>query len=313
MNFKRSAIYVLGLLLLGCPWGLAAEELTVVSWNVENLFDWHKNELTPNETIFTESAVRVKLRKRAEIIKLLKPDIVGLGEIENRFLLKLLCDEYLKGEGYSYSTLVHESSTRGINVAMMSKRPFLSQSYSVPGFERGILASRFVVGGQPVYFLANHWKSRLGGGEDLRMKCAETCIDIADNRIPAYEGRKVPVVIMGDLNDESKNDSVKHLIEAGLTDTFAGVPADKRWTIVYHYRDKGYVGYEGFDHFFVRKPAEAPWFEWKESSVAYPPKMLTKKTIEGKEYVWPDRDVRDHMGYSDHMPIVGKFEVKEKP
>lgn len=288
-----------------------AEEIIIASWNIENLFDWHKSELTPDETVAKESATRVKLRKRAEIIKLIKPDILCLGEIENRFLLRLLCEEYLKDEGYNYYTLVEEKSPRGIDVGMIAKRPFFAQSFSVPGFDRGILAARFVIAGEPVYVLANHWKSRLGGGQDLRMNCANTVLDIADRIVPEYEGRAVAVIVAGDLNDEPKDPPVKHLIEAGMVDAFAPVPADQRWTIVYYYRDRGVVAYEAFDHFIYRAPASAPRFIWKEARVEYPPRMLTKRTIEGKQYVWPDRDIGNHLGYSDHMPIVGKFEIKE--
>ncbi len=158
-------IAVFGASLCSADRDLDAGEVRVAFWNVENLFDEYYDKRVPIADVFLPENVREKLQKDATIIRQLDADIVGLMEVENRGVLRELCQTYLADMGYKYFELSEESDARGIDVAMISRRPFLSHSVAVPSFYRGIFVSRFTFDGEPLYVIVNHWKSRFGGGE----------------------------------------------------------------------------------------------------------------------------------------------------
>ncbi|MEZ6052510.1 MAG: hypothetical protein R3C02_14170 [Planctomycetaceae bacterium] len=140
-----------------------AEELRIAFWNVENLFDQYVDKRVPTSDVFLPEHVQEKLEKDATIIRQLDADIVGLMEVENRGLLRELCEKHLADMGYRYFELSEETDDRGIDVAIISRRPFLSYSFEVPDFYRGVLVSRFSFDGEPLYVIVNHWKSRFEG------------------------------------------------------------------------------------------------------------------------------------------------------
>ena len=284
------------------------EEIDVAFWNVENLFDEYVDQRTPEADVFLKENVQEKLRKDAEILKLLDADVVGLMEVENRGVLRELCEEHLKGLGYKYYELSDETDERGIDVALISRRPFLSFSFSVPEFDRGILVGRFTAGDKPFYVVANHWKSRFGGGADLRMNCAKRVVEIVEEIIPSWEQGPVPIIVGGDFNDDDVDDSVQFLESRELRNLLSDLPPEKRWTLPYDDRGERRVIYNGFDHIFVNA-ALAQGTDWRVSDarVVRPRVMLQTRRLYGQLHLWPDDDDRDHIGYSDHFPVVCKL------
>jgi endonuclease/exonuclease/phosphatase family metal-dependent hydrolase len=309
--------WLMMLLTLATLGSAAAGDLTVACWNVENMFEWTKDEGRPgsNEERPSEATSRLKMRRDAEIIKELNADIIGLVEVENRHIVRRFVTEYLDN-AYPHFILIDEQDPRGIDTALISKRPFLARSFEVPGFPRGILACRFMIEGEPFYILVNHWKSRRSDNgqptEPQRIACAKRVIEIVTKEIPSYEGRKVPVAIMGDLNDDDGDPSVKLLSsEGGMINSFDGMPADKRWTLPFHNREKNEVVYNGFDHALISPELkDGKGLEWVSTEVVRPERMTTTRTYNGKQYVWTKRDFRDSVGYSDHYPVRMKLTVK---
>lgn len=289
-----------------------AEDITVAFWNVENLFDSTVDRRNTREDLFVPSALREKLRKDGEIIRDLNADIVGLMEVENRAILRQLIDEELADLGYGYHALLEERDERGIDVALISRFPFLCYSFDVPDFSRGILVARFVKGDQPFYVIVNHWKSRFGGGEELRMRCSQRVVELVKEIIPQLEGRReVPVLIGGDFNDDDTDAAVRNLEQQGLINTLKPLPREDRWTLPYHNRDSGSVEYNGFDHVFINTQLRDGMHGvgWVRSDVVRPPRMVTSRRINGREYVWPDDDHNAHIGYSDHFPVTATLTV----
>lgn len=297
-------------------WGanVCAGELTIACWNVENLFDEYREERAPDATVYRKEVLNEKLAKDARVIKELAADIVGLVEVENRHVLRNLCTEHLRDQGYKYFELIEERDPRGIDGAIISKIPFLSRSFPVEEFPRGIFTARFMVGGEPLYVLVNHWKSRIGGGADQRKRCADEVLRIIRDELPKYEGKPVAALIMGDFNDEDHDESVKTLETGGLVNTLKAFPQAERWTLPYHNRQMGKVLYQGFDHCFITPNlSNGMAVQWLESKVARFPFMLRKRTIDGQQYDWPDDDYGDHIGYSDHLPVVARLKVPDSP
>ena len=294
------------LVCFGVPSAAQARDITVASWNVQNLFDTHKDTDEPGEPVLTDKQLHIKLTKLAEVIRTLQADIVGLVEVENRNLLRKLCTEYLPEDRYDYFMLIEETDRRGIDVAMISKLPFTAFSFAIPGHTRGILACRFTYDGDPFYVLVNHWKSHIDGGGEIRMACAQRTVELTRDVLPRYEGHAVPMLIVGDLNDSDDAESVLTLEQAGLTNMLKELPQSKRWTMPWwNARDKK-VEYDAFDHVF----ANAEMIDHKgidvvpgSARVVRPEFMVRKRMLNGVEYDWLDNSFLRHIGYSDHFPV----------
>ncbi len=302
------------LLIVFLPIASPADELTVACWNAENLFDMRKDTDHPGERVPKEAEFKNKMTKLAEVVKYLKADIVGLTEVENQGVLRTLTRDYLADQGYEHFLLIEQMDPRGIDMALISKLPFTAFSFDIPGHTRGILAGRFTIGGEPFYVLVNHWKSRVGGGEELRMACAKRTLEVANDMLPRYEGRKVPALIMGDFNDDDDNESVLTLEKGGLLNTLKSQPAGMRWTYPWWDNDNKKVHYHSFDHVFVNDAmTDQKGIELVPNSarVVRPSFMLRKRKLNNVDHEWVDGSYADHIGYSDHLPVVAKVRTAD--
>jgi len=118
----------------------AQEPFTAAWWNVENLFDTRDDPAT-NDDEFTPEGERRWTRRRLAnkvngIYKTLAmmdlPDVVGLGEVENKFVLRELCQGTpLSRVPYRY---VHYDSPdrRGIDVALIYRTDRFTVTASRP-------------------------------------------------------------------------------------------------------------------------------------------------------------------------------------
>jgi endonuclease/exonuclease/phosphatase family metal-dependent hydrolase len=280
--------------------------LTIAFWNVENLFDEYADRRAPEADVLRDETLQQKLRKDAQVLRALNADIVGLMEVENRGVLRDLCERHLADVGYEYYQLIEETDPRGIDVALISRHPFLVCSFDVDGFPRGVLVGRFSFDGQPLYVVVNHWKSRFNGGEQTRMDCARRVEEIINHIIPQYEGRPVPILIGGDLNDEDTDESVLHLESGGMKNLLKHLPREQRWTLPYNNQQERRVQYQGFDHLFANDVLDRRGL-LQEARVEHLEMMLRTRRLYGETVVWPDDDYSDHIGYSDHLPVVARL------
>ena len=142
--------------------GHEPQPITIMSFNVENLFDSlddeGKNDSTylPRETKddpahvaecerieverwrndclyldWSEDAVDFKLEQLANTIldvnDGLGPDIIALQEVENLRVLNRLRNEYLSAAGYGEAILIEGRDIRGIDVAFLSRLPVVDE------------------------------------------------------------------------------------------------------------------------------------------------------------------------------------------
>jgi endonuclease/exonuclease/phosphatase family metal-dependent hydrolase len=289
-----------------------ADEITVACWNVENLFDSRKDTELEGEPVPNAEQVKLKMSKLAEVIKHLKADVVGLIEVEHAELLRTLTRDQLAGEGYDYFCLIEQTDPRGIDVGLISKIPFAAYSFDVPSHTRGVLACRLAVRGEPFYVLVNHWKSRIGGGAEVRMACARRTIELAGDLLPRYEGRKVPTLVVGDLNDDDTDDSVRALEKSGLSNVLKRLRPAERWSYPWWDSMNKQVHYHSFDHIFANEAmADGAGIDLVPNSarVVRPKFMQRKRRIEGRDYDWIDDSYGQHIGYSDHFPVAVTLRV----
>jgi predicted extracellular nuclease len=206
-------------------------------WNLENLFapeghqgrePWLAQKLDSDLKGWTQALFDRKLDQLASIIRQMNggqgPDILGVCEVENEFVLQQLTAR-LNGllEARSYG-VVHVDSAldhRGIDTAFI----FDDSKYTVDPATvfshfvmrrtgtRDITQATFTItrGGNELVALCNHWPSRSGGAYEsrgFRMTAGET-LSYWHQRIWEEKGNDIPIIAMGDFNDDPFDDSLQ--------------------------------------------------------------------------------------------------------
>ncbi len=199
-------------------------DFRLMFYNVENLFDCFDDSLTlDNEFLpmgdrnWTWEKYQKKSQKVAKVILAAGgwefPDLIGLCEIENRFVLDgIFKIGYLNNTGYE---IIHRESPdrRGIDVALVYQpetfhpidTSFLRLIYEGDSISttREIL---YVKGKthteDTLHVFVNHWPSRWGGqleSEDHRVAAAHLLKEKVSEIFT--ENNNALIVIMGDFND----------------------------------------------------------------------------------------------------------------
>lgn len=294
---------------------------TAAWWNVENLFDTRDDPKT-NDDEFTPGGDRHWSRRRLDaklqgIYKTLAmmdlPDVVGLGEVENKYVLRELCQGTpLAQVPYRY---VHYDSPdrRGIDVALIYRtdRFTLTDSRTVGVsdssegfFTRDILVVEGVTSdGDSVCLLVNHWPSKRGGEEAdaRRLQIARTVRSLMlelKARHPA-----AAVIAMGDMNSMAAEEAIADGMGFGA-DTVS--PDGIRLLTQRLPRDWGSHKYQGewryIDQVFLL--ADEPWQVKKLKLMKFDhlltpdgnrPGQRPKRTYQGPRY---------EGGLSDHLPLL---------
>jgi|GEM_PF-173991 len=208
---------------------LIAKQISVMSYNTENLFDtindprYGDDEFTPNGSAeWTMKKLNLKLKHLSEVVESVKnddrsvcPDILGMTEVENHQVLRYWNEHYLKDCHYRY-IVIHEpkegdpvdGDPRGIKVAMMTRLSIRSGPYPILVYKGGrfILEVHLWLGKTPIIIFLNHWKSRHGDGSDKRNLAAQNL----EKRLVELNSvnSNYDIVVLGDFNDESENDSI---------------------------------------------------------------------------------------------------------
>lgn len=269
--------------------------LLVMFWNVENFFDPFLNSVAEESVMLASDTLKANAvykdkpftpqgekfwtwrkfaKKRDDIAKTIAlvkerygifPALIGLCEVENRFVLHQLVDNTLLS-GLDYG-IIHKDSPdrRGIDAALLYRkkefRPLQSHFYSV-GQEKEMFYSRDIVYVKGVFrnldtlhCFVVHWPSRLGG-EALSMPrrmVASNCLKRITDSIICSDVR-ANIIVMGDFNDEAASAPLKNLdnlINMTVRE-FEGIKRGKIMQVpqnwfTYKYKEK----WERIDHFFV--------------------------------------------------------------
>ena len=191
--------FFLPLLLLAKPFKLA-------TYNVENLFDAQYQgseyeEYIPGKHNWNKRMVDIKLNHTAEVICDLNADVLGLQEIENKYVFKQLIQKLEKvGCKYDYHAITVKKGA-SMQVAVLSRYPIIKQrdiqvSYSPRA--RNILEVDVDVQGKSLTLFVNHWKSKAYKGyESKRIKYAKVLQARIARLVPSRE-----YIILGDFNSD---------------------------------------------------------------------------------------------------------------
>lgn len=209
---------------------MAASNYFFAWWNLENLFDvqdspnrfpWLQKELNSYLKGWTKEVLTQKIKNLAGIIQKLNenhgPDLMGFCEIENKHVIELLAAE-LKTTGRHYGIVHREmNDQRGIDIAFiydkakfsLGKDPVFSLEVMKRASTRDLLQVTFKTKekGNEFIVIGNHWPARSAGqyeSEPFRIMVGET-LSYWLQRIEEIKGENMPVLLMGDFNDEPFN------------------------------------------------------------------------------------------------------------
>jgi len=212
-------------------------DLRVMFYNVENCFDCFDDSLTLDNDFLPQGErhwnwdkYKQKTNKISKVILAAGgwefPDIIGLCEIENRFVL----DGIFKLGHFNkinYQIIHRESpDRRGIDVALVYQSEvfqpidtsFLQVKYN--GEKNSTTREILYVKGKThtsdtIHVFVNHWPSRWGGqleSEHKRISAAS----VLKNTIDSIQlgNSLAKILIMGDFNDHPENESLKRILQA---------------------------------------------------------------------------------------------------
>lgn len=288
---------------------------SIVFWNTENFFDCTDGGLSESDREFSREGKRRWTGKRftlktEQVGKTLLwagcPDIVGLAEIENDYVLRRICSSaVLYKKGYRF---IHFESRdrRGIDVALLYRpdcmHPLGARRIPVVTEKGDTLLTRDILyvkmtdgGGEIWHFFVNHHPSKYsGGGGSGRIAAMKTLLSAVDSVKKAGDSHEdIRIVAMGDFNDIPSGAAFAlvgdclHNKGAGLEKVNVGsIRFRGEWTLI--------------DNFLV-----SPFLDDKtEMEILRPPFLLERdRQWPGEKpkrcYVGP----RYNGGVSDHLPV----------
>lgn len=329
----------------------------VAFWNLENLFapegfpqrePWIASRMAGDLAGWTQALFERKVEQLASIIVQMNggagPDILGVCEVENRFVLDQLTgvlNAQLANRTYG---VVHVDATRdrrGIDTAFV----YDTNTFTVDPdaiFSHWVMRRTGTRDITQVTFqtqahseliaLANHWPSRSGGAYEsrgFRMTAGET-LAYWHERIWEEKGNKIPVVAMGDFNDDPFDESVQFHARATRErqDVTRARTAARFYNLSWSYLNQeatdsagktrrldGTLYFQGdanvFDQIFVSKGlllSDSPLRVLEESArIEAFPEMVDSKTAPGPiRFGLPKGKPQTNTntdGFSDHYPV----------
>lgn len=304
-------------------------------YNFENLFDTINDPLTNDDDFtpdgklkYTPAVYLDKLDKLSSVVmkigKELSPDgvaVLGVCEIENRSVL----EDFARHKNISNRNyqIVHYDSpdSRGIDVALLYNPKYFTPVYSealpveLPRddggtyFTRDVLYVYGMLDNEPVHFFVNHWPSRRGGAASSPKR--EFAASVAKAKIDSITtfDPNAKIILMGDLNDDPTNASVRKVLNAngdktkvkqgGLFNPFYNMYKKGIGTLAYN------DAWNLFDQIIVSSAfidETTPGYKFHQAKIFNEPHMYQK---DGRYKGYPFRSYSfgEYIGgYSDHFP-----------
>ncbi len=306
--------------------------LTVMFYNVENLFDIYNDpkteddDFTPSgKLVWTNERYNDKLGRIAQVIDGIPGDLpafVGLAEIENKKVLIDLLRENTLADSYK---ILHKDSPdeRGIDVAALIDTTLIQVEYynyttiNLPNTEdpytRDLLYVKGSANSETIHFFVNHWPSR-GGGQQETEKNRVAVANVLDSQVRKIlqSDKNAKVIIMGDFNDHPNDKSIAQVLGAG-TSKKSGL---YNYMFDYHAKGNGSYWYKGewgaLDQFITSsnlKFGKSGWtssqaFFYDDTKVMFTDKegnQRPNRTYAGEKYIG---------GFSDHLAIYLPLEFQ---
>lgn len=314
---------------------------SILFYNVENLFDISDDKVTLDDE-FTPGGLRhwTNNRFNNKILNLSKvilnsagwspPDIIGLCEVENRFVLeKLLMDTPLSSFPYS---IIHKNSPddRGIDVALIYNSkvfyPLKYQYYPLKNSDGSVIRTReimYITGiidkADTIHIFVNHWPSRYGGlleSRPLRILAAKTLSCEINNLFDEYVEPKV--LVLGDFNDQPWDESISSFL--CVADVSDQPEPESLYNLSYCWQEggEGTIKYRGKWSVFDQIIASGTLVKAKKGLSADPRLASIIRLpflLEADDRYGGFKLMRTYSGYkyeggfSDHLPVMVKLRI----
>lgn len=316
-------------------------QFCIAFYNVENFFDPHNDSLKNDDSYTPEGLNRwtysKMIHKRNQIAKVIlamngwsPPDMIGFAEVENAKMMKDLCTQTgLKKYNYHY---IHYDSPdiRGIEVAFIYRidRVTILESHAIPiifSFDtnaknRDILYVKVQINnGDSIHLFMNHWTSRFGGYGATIVK-RNFYASILRQKVDAIleQEPNAAIVIMGDFNDYSTDESLYHILKA--TEQNQG---DKKLiNLMLKYKSLKNIGTHKYEEFWgcLDQIIVSKRFLNKESTLQIIPEE--DNIFQSELIVIPDekyggvKPLRTYEGakykggFSDHLPVFVHISIR---
>jgi len=223
---------------------LESDEFSLMSWNVENLFDFQSpNPSSPPMPTIDEYKLNIE-KVANTIVASGLPTIIGLQEVENIGVLEDIA-EHEALESYSYQpVLIEGRDSRGIDVGYLvrSDHATVLSEYQYVAPEGLTSRPPLLVevevttnaGSATIFVLNNHFTSMSGGEaatEPRRNAQAAWNVTVMEEIL--VDNPDAYLSVMGDLNSYYDALPIDTLREAGLVHVFEELPASERYTYIY--------------------------------------------------------------------------------
>jgi predicted extracellular nuclease len=303
-------------------------DLKFVFYNVENLFDTIDNPLTFDEDftpqgklVYDSKRFTTKLENIASVLNSISPNeapaIIGLCEVENRFVLEELVQLLEVG---TWDILHFESPDgRGIDNAIiynLDKVIFASSAVYTVDLGSGERPTRDILFGEfttignhkPIGVFVNHWPSRYGGVEATawkRMKASNALSNAIEAEL--LNTPSLNIICMGDFNDHPDDPSLMALINCDTGSCLVNLFEQFIDSIPGTYVYRGEWGV--LDQILVNQAIflgeNGAHAKQVDAAIFISDFMLYESAKSGEKF--PSRSysgVKYFGGYSDHLPII---------
>lgn len=277
--------------------GLASDEFSLMTWNVENLFDF-QDPHPSSPAMPSIGEYKLSVSKVANtILAAGAPTVVGLQEVENIGVLEDIA-EHEALAAYAYlPVLIEGADGRGIDVGYLVRSDQaevvdVQQFMALEGLtSRPPLMIEVEIEGVSVYVLNNHFTSMSGGEaatEPRRNAQAAWNVTVMQEILADNSGAYLAV--MGDLNSYYNAKPIDTLRAAGLKHVFELLPQDERYTYIYQGAS------QVLDHILVT-----------------PELMDLLRSVDvlhvNADYALAEPDDESPLRTSDHDPVVAIFSL----
>lgn len=347
---KKINLFLSLLLCMVALSGYAQKKYSVYGvgfYNLENLFDTCHDEGKNDYQFLANGSYRWnslkykhKLHNLARVLSDMGTDVlpnigcavIGVSEIENsRALDDLVAEEPLRARNIKY-VHIEGPDKRGVDCAMLYNPalfkvtgqkllPYIPAKDMPENYvTRGFLTVDGELGGEPVTVIVCHWPSRFAG-PPYRERAAELVKDIKDSIIA--ERPQTKVFVMGDMNDDPTNKSMKDILSARpeIKDVKDGDMYNPWYNLLVK-QGTGTLTYQGSWNLFDQI-VMTPNVLDRNGKKDYSTLKFWKNQIFRRDYLfqtegkYKGNPKRTHAGgvwldgYSDHLPVV-VYLVKEQ-
>ncbi len=304
-------------------------------YNLENLFDTIHDE-GKNDYEFLPDGTNKwgtmkytnKVKNMSQVLAEMGTDMlpvgmaaVGVSEIENsRVLQALIESEELAPRGWKFIH-VEGPDKRGVDCALLYNpglfkpyayklAPYLLEDGSDEYKTRGFLIVSGEMSGEKVHIIVNHWPSRYAKSP-ARERAGVQVRELKDSLMA--EDSLSKVIIMGDMNDDPDDKSMKTCLGAVRKSKDLKLPSDlyNPWWKILREDGVGTLKYKGNWNLFDQIVFTGNMVGKERSTLKfYKPEIFSRNYMFQTDGKYKGSPKRTHAGgvwlngYSDHLPVI---------